>query len=190
MDEWTTHPSRNSERRFCASKRRKMGAAIPSGSVCGDAELVVRGSGCHRARDGDQDTLRDLSRRDGRRTRYLEYERCHGPRMAVTCIRHSGRNGKTHGDGVPGPGRRADGEQSGENLFSQNKLRRVGSQQRLSWMQTPEHWSGATTNSQGSMPEEDRRPVEERSARLAAADERIKRALADAVDDTQPRIQE
>ena len=40
-----------------ASKREKMGTAIPSRSVCGDAELVVRGSGCHRAGDGDQDTL-------------------------------------------------------------------------------------------------------------------------------------
>ena len=39
-----------------ASKRVNMGTAIPSQSVCGDAELVVRGSGCHRARDGDQDT--------------------------------------------------------------------------------------------------------------------------------------
>ena len=35
----------------------EMGTAIPSPSVCGDAELVFRGSGRHRARNGDQDTL-------------------------------------------------------------------------------------------------------------------------------------
>ena len=34
-----------------------MGTTIPSWSVCGDAELVVRSSDCHRARGGDQDTL-------------------------------------------------------------------------------------------------------------------------------------
>ena len=40
-----------------ASEREKVGTAIPSRSVCGDAELVVRSSGCHRAGTGDQDTL-------------------------------------------------------------------------------------------------------------------------------------
>ena len=39
-----------------ASKRRKVGTAIPSKSVGRHAELVVRGSGCHRVRAGDQDT--------------------------------------------------------------------------------------------------------------------------------------
>ena len=39
------------------ARRGQMGTAIPSRSVCGDAELVVGSSGCHRARDGDQDTL-------------------------------------------------------------------------------------------------------------------------------------
>ena len=53
------------------SKREKMGTAIPSLSVCGDAELVVIGSGCHRARDGDQDTL----------GRILESERCDADRV-------------------------------------------------------------------------------------------------------------
>ena len=38
------------------SKKRKAGTAIPSRSVCWHAELVVRGSGCHRARAGDQET--------------------------------------------------------------------------------------------------------------------------------------
>ena len=40
-----------------ASEREKVGTAIPSRSVCGDAELVIRSSGRHRARNGDQDTL-------------------------------------------------------------------------------------------------------------------------------------
>ena len=39
------------------SKRRKVGTTILSWSVRGDAELVVGGSGCHRAMNGDQDTL-------------------------------------------------------------------------------------------------------------------------------------
>ena len=40
-----------------ASQRGKMGTAISSWSVCGNAELVITGSGRHRARNGDQDTL-------------------------------------------------------------------------------------------------------------------------------------
>ena len=68
-----------------ASERVKVGTAIPSWSVCGDAELVVRSSGCHRAGDGDQDTLSEhQSRIDGTRTEYLEYEPFRGPLMAVT----------------------------------------------------------------------------------------------------------
>ena len=66
--------------------RRKMGTAIPSGSVCGDAELVVRGSGCHRARNSDQDTLgehQSLSLRDVTRTEYSENAPFHGLWMAV-----------------------------------------------------------------------------------------------------------
>ena len=39
-----------------ASKRRKVGTAVPCWSVCWHAELVVRGGGCHRARAGDRDT--------------------------------------------------------------------------------------------------------------------------------------
>ena len=39
-----------------ASEREKVGTAVPSRSVCGDAELVIRGSCRHRARN-DQDTL-------------------------------------------------------------------------------------------------------------------------------------
>ena len=39
------------------SKKRKVGSTILSWIVRSNAELVVRGSGCHRARTGDQDTL-------------------------------------------------------------------------------------------------------------------------------------
>ena len=42
--------------------------------------------------------------------------------MVVTIQRHSGRDGETRRDDAPGPGRRADGEQSGENLLSQSGL--------------------------------------------------------------------
>ena len=40
-----------------ASERRKVGAAIAPRSVRWYAELVVRGSGCHRAGTGDQDKV-------------------------------------------------------------------------------------------------------------------------------------
>ena len=43
-----------------ASKREKVGTAIPSPSFCGDAELIIRGCGRHRAKNGDQDTLGEL----------------------------------------------------------------------------------------------------------------------------------
>ena len=39
------------------SERRKVGAAAPPRSVCWHAEHIVRGSGCHRARTGDQDKV-------------------------------------------------------------------------------------------------------------------------------------
>ena len=39
------------------SERRKVGAAVPPRSVCWHAELIVRGSGCHRAGTGDQDKV-------------------------------------------------------------------------------------------------------------------------------------
>ena len=67
----------------------KLGTAIPSWSVCWHAELVVRDSGCRRARAGEQDTRSDRqenppSRRDGTRTEYSECEPFHGLWMAVT----------------------------------------------------------------------------------------------------------
>ena len=55
---------------------------------------------------------------------------------------------------VPGSGRSADGKQRSD-LPSQSGLRTGWSQRKLSWMQVPENWSGATTSSQRSMPEED-----------------------------------
>ena len=70
------------------SKRRKVGTAIPSRSVRGDAELVVGGSGCHRARNGDQVPCSEHQEStrvgDGTLTEYSECEPSHGPRMAAT----------------------------------------------------------------------------------------------------------
>ena len=34
-----------------------MGAAVPPSSVCWHTELIVRGSGCHRAGTGDQNKI-------------------------------------------------------------------------------------------------------------------------------------
>ena len=78
------------------------------------------------------------------------------------------------------PGEVVDGKQGGEDLPSQGRLRAVGSQRGLSRVPLSEDWPGKTASSQRSMPEEDRRPVE--AARLAAADERINRALGDGVE--------
>ena len=56
-----THRSWNSERRFCTcrpSQREEESGSRDCTQECSwDAELVVRGSGCHRAGTGDQDTL-------------------------------------------------------------------------------------------------------------------------------------
>ena len=38
------------------SERRKVGTAVPPRSVCWNAQFVVKGSGCHRAGTGVQDT--------------------------------------------------------------------------------------------------------------------------------------
>ena len=55
--EETVLRSWNLERRSCTClPSRNVGAAIPFWSVRWNAQLVVRGSGCHRARNGDQDT--------------------------------------------------------------------------------------------------------------------------------------
>ena len=75
-----------------ASERGKVGTAIPSRSVCGDAELVVRSSGCHRAGDGDQDTLSE----DQKNPRVGEMGRGQNTWS---------RNGETRGDGTPRPRR-------------------------------------------------------------------------------------
>ena len=86
--EGTPHRSLSLEKRSCTCPRRKVGSAIPSQGVRGDAELVVGGSGCHRARNGDQDTLSEtsgesLSWRDGTLTAHSKCEPSHGLRMAA-----------------------------------------------------------------------------------------------------------
>ena len=142
------------------------GTAIPSWSVCWLAELVVRGSGCHRARDGDQDTLsehqKNPCRRDGTRTEYWECEPSHGLRMEVTMHSTFKLERRDPWRWCPELGR-ADGEQSSEDLPSQSRLRAVGSQRGLSCVQAPENWSRTTTSSQRRMPEEDLRPAGGRS---------------------------
>ena len=55
---WTTGQHTDPARQ--ATKRRKVGTAIPSWSVCWHAVLVVRGSGRLRARAGDQHTRSKL----------------------------------------------------------------------------------------------------------------------------------
>ena len=92
-----------------------------------------------------------------------------------------GRGSNTRNASGPvafGPGRSGDGEQSGEDLSSQSRLRPVGS--RVSWV---------LLGRQHAHNEACRRRVEGLlksdsavSARLAAADERVNRASADAVE--------
>ena len=114
-----------------ASKRRKVGTAIPSWSVCCHAELVVRGSGCHRARTARRTSGEFLSRKGGTRVEYSKCEPFRGPQVAVTSIRYSIWNGEVRGDGASPPGRPANGEQGGEDVPSHSRLRTVGSQRRL-----------------------------------------------------------
>ena len=90
-----------------ASKRGKMGTAVPPLSVCWHAELVVRGSGCHRARDDDQDTLGKHQENPRVREMGRGQDTWNASRSMVSswqrqCIRHSSRNGETRGDGAPG----------------------------------------------------------------------------------------
>ena len=90
------------------------------------------------------------------------------------------RNGEARGDGASLSWRSADGKPSCEDVPSQSKLRTMGSQ----WTMVLENCPGATATSQRSMSEVDRsllRGDPSGSARLAAADERISRALAEAV---------
>ena len=68
------------------SERRKVGAPVPPRSVCWPAELIIRGSGCHRAGTGDQDKVGGEcpSRRDGTLAEYSRCEPLPGPQMAAT----------------------------------------------------------------------------------------------------------
>ena len=153
-----------------------MGTAIPSWSVCGDAERVVRGSGCHRARDGDQDTLSE-HKKDGTRTRHLEYEPFRGPRMAV---RSEWRY----------PRRWCPGDVLLENKVARTYLRRADFEQwglsegcpgcrylRTGQERQQAHSEACQRRIEGLLKGD---PLG--SARLAAADEGINRALAHAVE--------
>ena len=111
------------------SERRKVGAAVPPKSVCGDGELVIRGSGRHRARNGDQDTLGEHqeypSRRDGTLAEYSRCELLPGPQMAVTMLSASKLEGRDPLRRCP----RDPGEVLMENKVARTHLRRADFEQ-------------------------------------------------------------
>ena len=89
MAERTTHPTLEFGEKFLYMLDRGGKWEPRSRSVCWHAELVVRGSSCHRASAGRSRHARrtsreSLSRRYGTRTEYSECEPFHGLRMAVT----------------------------------------------------------------------------------------------------------
>ena len=137
-----------------ASERRKVGAAIPLRSVCWYAELVVRGSGCHRAGTGDQDKVGEHqeSTRVGEMetlTVYSKYGPLLGPQTAVTMRSTSKLEWRDPLRWCPrDPGESAGGEQSSEDLPSQSRLRAVGSRRRLSRVSVSQNWPGETTSAQ------------------------------------------
>ena len=157
-----------------------MGTAIPSRSVCGDAELVVRSSGCHRAGDGDQDTLSEHQKNPPvgemeRGPNFSEYEPFRGPRM------------ERPAELVP----RDPGEVLMENTVARTYLLRRADFERwgLSEVCPGCRYLRTGQGRQQAHSEACRRRIEgllkgdpSGSARLAAADERINHALADAVE--------
>ena len=100
-------------------------------------------------------------------------------------IRHPSRNGGARGDGASPPRRRADGEQGSEDLPAQSRLRTMGLSEGCPGCRHLRTGQGR----QQAHSEACRRRMEgllkgdpAGSARLAAADERINLALADAVE--------
>ena len=114
------------------ARGRKLGTAIPSWSVRGDAELVVRSSGCHLARNGDQDTLSEHQKIP--ESERWDADKIHGIR-AVPWSPDGSDNAYDIQVGMERPADmmpRAPGhvlmENSGDNLPSQCRLRTMGSQ--------------------------------------------------------------
>ena len=123
-----------------------------SGEFVGMLNFVVSGSGCYRARKGDQDThgQHQKSPRVGKMGCRRNIESASPPlvsRWQRQRSRHPSRNGEARGDGASSPRRRADGEQGGENVPSQSGLRAVGSQGGRSRVPIPEDWPGTTISS-------------------------------------------
>ena len=109
------------------------------------------------------------------------------------CIRHSSRNGETRGDGAPGPRRGAVGEQGSEDLLAQSDFEQWGLSEgcpgcrylRIGQGRQQAHSESCRRRIEGLL-----RGDSAGSTWLAATDERINRALADAVERHATRIQE
>ena len=142
-----------------------MGAAVPPRSVCWHAELIVRGSGYHRAGTGDQDKVGGEwpSRRDGT---LAEYSRCE----PLPWFPDGSDNAFDTQVGMVRPAEMVPqdpGEVLMENKVARTHLRRadfeqLGLSEGCPRVPVSGNWPGKTASSQRSMPEEDRRPVEGR----------------------------
>ena len=173
------------------SEREKMGTAIPVQSVCGDAELVVRGSGCHRASERrSRHAQRTLSR-------IPESERWDAHKIlgmqAVPWPPDGSDNAFDIQVGLERPAEmmpRVLGDVLMENKVVRNYLRRADFEQwhlsegcpgcrylRTGQGRQQAHSEACQRRIEGLLKGD---PVW--CARLAAADERINRALADAVE--------
>ena len=92
-----------------ASQRREVGNAIPPRSVCWHADLVARGSGCHRSKErrsrhAQRTSGESRSRREmGRGQDAWNTSRPTVPGWQRQCIRYSSRNGEARGDGASSP---------------------------------------------------------------------------------------
>ena len=182
---WTkgqhTHPGIRREDPVHArqvSERRKVGTAIPSWSVRWNAQFVVRGSGCrHRARNGNQDTHSQHQKNPrvgemGRGRSNSGYEPSLGPQIQVGVERPAEMVPRLPRDVLLENGvartylRGADFEQRG---LSEGCPTGQGRQQA--------HSEACRSRIEGLL-----RGDPAGSIRLSATDERINRALADAVE--------
>ena len=185
-EEGRTHRFWNLVRRFCTyachtSKRVKVGPTILSWSIRLNAELVVLA-----IKTGAANVRRIPGWTDGTRIEYSEFEPSHGLRMAVTL--HSIFKSEWRG-----PRRwclALRGELLMENKVARTHLRRADVEQwclsegcpgcrylRTGQERQQAHREACRKRIEGLLKRDS-----SGSARLAAADERINRALADAVE--------
>ena len=162
-----------------------MGTAIPSWSVCWHAELFVRGSGCHRARHAQRKSKKFLSRRDGA-------DRVLGMR-AVPWSPDGNDNAFDIQVGMERPRRwclASPGEVLMENKVARTHLRRADFDQwglsegcpGCRYLRTGQERQQAHSEACRMRIEGLLKGDLSESARLAAAHERIIRALTDAVE--------